>query len=165
MKLYHGSDVDIEIIDLQKSMKGKDFGQGFYLTTDRRQAHDIAVLRSLATMSAPVINVYEFDENNISNGDLKVLTFDSYSPEWAEFILKNRRNNTSIPAHDYDIVYGPIANDRVGQQIRRLLDNEIDLSTFIERLKFMKGTTFQYFFGTPKAIALLQKLPSIYYGK
>lgn len=162
MKLYHGSDIDIDIIDLQKSKKGKDFGQGFYLTSDQKQAYDIAVLRSLATMSVPIINVYEFDENNIFNKDLKVLTFDSYSPEWAEFILKNRRNNSSTPVHNFDIVYGPIANDRVGQQIRRLLDNEIDFSTFIEKLRYMKGTTYQYFFGTRKALNLLKKLPSIY---
>lgn len=35
MKLYHGSNMEIERIDLQMSRPNKDFGQGFYLTADR----------------------------------------------------------------------------------------------------------------------------------
>ena len=31
-------------------------------------------------------------------------------------------------------------------------------NTFLERLKYMKGITFQYFFGTDKAIQCLKKL-------
>ena len=34
MKLYHGSNVSIETIDLKRGRKGKDFGQGFYLSAD-----------------------------------------------------------------------------------------------------------------------------------
>lgn len=37
MKLYHGSNVSIETIDLKRGRKGKDFGQGFYLSADRYQ--------------------------------------------------------------------------------------------------------------------------------
>lgn len=29
-KLYHGSNVPIEQIDLSRSRRGKDFGKGFY---------------------------------------------------------------------------------------------------------------------------------------
>ncbi len=32
MRLYHGSNQDIESIDLAKGMRHKDFGKGFYLT-------------------------------------------------------------------------------------------------------------------------------------
>jgi len=34
MKLYHGSNEDIEAIDLERGLKYKDFGKGFYLTPD-----------------------------------------------------------------------------------------------------------------------------------
>lgn len=30
MKLYHGSNVEIEQIDLNRGRRGKDFGRGFY---------------------------------------------------------------------------------------------------------------------------------------
>ena len=32
MILYHGSNVEIQHIDLSKSARGKDFGKGFYLS-------------------------------------------------------------------------------------------------------------------------------------
>ena len=38
MILYHGSNVEIESIDLSRSSVGKDFGCGFYLTASREQA-------------------------------------------------------------------------------------------------------------------------------
>ena len=60
--------------------------------------------------------------------------------------------------HDYDVVIGPIANDKVGVQVRKYFDKEITLETFLENLKYMKGITFQYFFGTEKAIKYLRKL-------
>ena len=57
-----------------------------------------------------------------------------------------------------DIVYGPIANDKVGVQIRNVLENNIDMETFLKRLQYMKGITFQYFFATEKALKLLRQL-------
>ena len=50
---------------------------------------------------------------------LNVKRFEGYSKEWAEFILMNRSNDSDAPAHQYDVVIGPIADDGVGTQIRR----------------------------------------------
>ena len=36
--LYHGSYIGVEQIDLSMGSGNKDFGKGFYLTTDERQA-------------------------------------------------------------------------------------------------------------------------------
>lgn len=46
MKLYHGTNVDFGVIDLTKSNKYKDFGQGFYLTDIRTQAEELAAKKS-----------------------------------------------------------------------------------------------------------------------
>ena len=35
MRLYHGTNVDFDVIDLTRSNKYKDFGQGLYLTDIR----------------------------------------------------------------------------------------------------------------------------------
>ena len=43
--LYHGSNVKIEAIDLAQCHPYKDFGQAFYLTTDRKHALEIANAR------------------------------------------------------------------------------------------------------------------------
>lgn len=42
MKLYYGTNVDFDVIDLTKSNKYKDFVQGFYLTDIRLQAEELA---------------------------------------------------------------------------------------------------------------------------
>ncbi|MBQ0076105.1 MAG: DUF3990 domain-containing protein [Bacteroidales bacterium] len=158
MKLYHGSTVYIEQIDLQKSRPNKDFGRGFYLSADRFQAQRMGEFKALIEGGVPVMNVYEFDEAVLQSGELKVLRFEGYSREWAEFIFLNRNNPSKLPAHDYDIVYGPIANDRVGVQISKYEAGDITLEQFLENLKYMQGITYQYFFGTDKAIAKLKKL-------
>lgn len=43
IKLYHGSNVKIEIPDLNHSKPFKDFGRGFYLSADSQQAWDMAL--------------------------------------------------------------------------------------------------------------------------
>ena len=94
----------------------------------------------------------------LTSGELKVHTFDGYTREWADFIFLNRNNKTAAPVHDYDIVYGPIANDRVGVQIGKYEAGDITLDQFLENLKYMKGITFQYYFGTERAISKLTKI-------
>ena len=158
MKLYHGTNMNFDRIDLKKSKPGKDFGQGFYLSDDLEQAQALAQARVDIAGGVPTVLTYEFDADLMTSGELKVLTFDNYTEEWAEFILTNRNNRTDNPVHDYDIVKGPIANDRVGLQLWKLNNHDIDMATLIKRLKFMKGITIQYYFGTQKAIDHLVRL-------
>ena len=42
MILYHGSNVEVIVPDLLKSKPYKDFGQGFYLSADKKQAMRMA---------------------------------------------------------------------------------------------------------------------------
>ncbi len=130
--LYHGSTVDIEHIDLEKLRPNKDFGRGFYLSEDRQQAWRMGEFKALTEGGSPVMNTYLFDEQVLTSGELKVLTFEGYTREWAEFIFLNRNNPHAVPAHDYDIVYGPIANDRVGgcklESMRRVISRLISSS-------------------------------------
>ena len=88
----------------------------------------------------------------------QMLNFPDYSEEWALFVLKNRNKNVEQPSHDYDIVYGPIADDGVAYQLRRYEGGVISLPRLVEELKYAKGITFQYFFGTERALQFLKKL-------
>ena len=160
LKLYHGSNVVIESIDLCRSRKGKDFGCGFYLNPNKEQAMEMAVRTSQRMQEGePIVNAYLFDDSLLYNQrmSLSVKIFEDYSVEWAEFILKNRKNFTSHPIHSYDIVVGPIANDTVGLQMRRFIQGYIGIERMIEELRFHKPA-IQYFFGTEKAINYLQKI-------
>ena len=42
-----------------------------------------------------------------------------------------------LQAHDYDIVYGPIADDKIGIQIRRFRMNYISLTNLMHELSFV----------------------------
>ena len=55
-------------------------------------------------------------------------------------------------------MYGPIANDTVGFQLRRLKASIIDVAQFVKEIQHMGGETYQYFFGTERAIKYLKKL-------
>lgn len=157
MILYHGTNVDFETIDLSKSKPNKDFGQGFYLSADYNQAMDMAKTKveQLET-GTPIVLAFEVDEQQMTK--LKIQRYSEYSEDWAKFILLNRRNSTHEPVHDYDIVIGPIANDRVGVQLWKYETQSIDLPTLVRNLQHMKGITFQYFFGTEQAIKLLKRI-------
>lgn len=157
MILYHGTNISFDEINLNKSKPNKDFGKGFYLSSDYEQALAMAKIKVEQLESGePIVLKFEVDETQIAQ--LKVLQFYEYSEEWAKFILLNRKNDKPIPAHDYDIVFGPIADDRVGVQLWKYETQSIDLTTLVRNLQHMKGITFQYFFGTENAIKLLKKI-------
>ena len=154
--LYHGSNVRITDIDLSQCNPYKDFGQAFYLTTEQKQAMEMAFAKVDIFGGSPIVNKYCFDEKLLADGTLSFKTFDGYTEEWADFVYRHR-DETKVPPymHSYDVVYGPIANDRVGLQIRNYRLGNIDKKEFLRRLKYMKGITFQYAFCTSKTIEKL----------
>ena len=156
MKLYHGSTVDIQQIELAKSKPNKDFGRAFYLSDDEQQALEMAQFRAAFEDAIPVVNVYEFDENLFQQFRYK--RFEEYTEEWAHFIYDHRTEPQGMTLHDYDIVYGPIANDRVGAQIARFKQGYITFDEFLRRIQYIKGITFQYAFCTQRALDKLTKL-------
>lgn len=157
MILYHGTNVEFEKIDLLKSKPNKDFGRGFYLSPFFEQAKDMAETKvEQLEHGNPIVFQYEVKEEDMA--DLRILRFDSYSEEWAKFILANRNNKSEKAVHDYDIVIGPIADDKVGLQLWRYEIRSIDLPTLVRNLQYMKGVTIQYFFGTERAINILRRV-------
>lgn len=154
MRLYHGTNVDFDDIDLTMSNKYKDFGQGFYLTDIRSQAEELAAKKSRLFGGYPVIQEYEFDESLLSGTDLKVLKFDKPSAEWAEFIFKNRNRDYNF-THDFDIVIGPIANDGVAYLLGRYEEGTLTIEELSDKLDYKKLNS-QYFFGTDKSLKYLK---------
>ena len=100
---------------------------------------------------------FEWNEQCVAMPELKVLQFTEYSREWAEFVFNNRDENQDYQ-HPYDIVYGPIADDYIGLQIRDFKRKNITFEQFLSNIRYHKGITFQYAFCTTKAIEQLVKL-------
>lgn len=156
MKLYHGTNVDFDTINLEKSNKYKDFGQGFYLTDIRSQAEQLAAKKAKLFGGYPIIQEYEFNEELFDNGELKVLKFENPCKEWAEFIFKNRNRDLNF-THDYDVVIGPIANDGVAYLLGRYEEGTLTIDDLSRELTY-KELNSQFFFGTSKSLQYLKRL-------
>ncbi len=139
MKMYHGSDVEIVEIDLSKSLMNKDFGKGFYVSDELWQARDFAKYKADKPRSktkTAVVTGFEFDENRLTDGSLRVLRFEGYSIEWVRFIRANRQ----VRNVDYDVVIGPIANDDVRTKFALHMMGELTEEELMESLKWKKCT-------------------------
>mgnify|MGYP000795005949 CR=1 FL=1 len=72
MKLYHGSNIVIDQIDLSKCKPYKDFGQGFYLTEIKEQAEQMARRTSAIYGGEPIVTEFEFDETALDTLSIKI---------------------------------------------------------------------------------------------
>lgn len=157
MILFHGSNIKIDVIDLAKSKRYKDFGQAFYLSAEEEQARKMAIAKVVQFGGEESVTSFAFNESCLSSEELQVKCFTEYSREWAEFVFNNRDENQAF-LHEYDIVYGPIADDYIGLQIRDFKRNNITFEQFLANIRYHKGITFQYAFCTQKAIEQLVRL-------
>lgn len=156
--LYHGTNTPFDTIDLKQSKRYKDFNRAFYLSESKEQAQEMADSKAEFLGGEPIVYAYLFDEHLLSDEALNVKIFPHYSEEWAEFIWRNRDENQDF-THNFDVVYGPIANDTVGLQIREFKrKHKGSIKSFLKGIKYIKGETFQYAFCTDKAIKYLKRI-------
>lgn len=176
--LFHGSVYDINEIDVEKGKGYKDFGKGFYATSVKSHAENIArrnkrILEIRETKirqrnpryKAKVYQAYrynlEFDDSCIENPkDLKVKVFEKADREWVRFVLMNRESGSSH--HDYDIVIGPTADENTVTIINTYKEELVStdyadevLDAVIKELE-PENLPKQYFFGTIHAIGMLR---------
>ena len=148
MILYHGSFVVVAQPDLLHSRPNVDFGKGFYVTPIYEQAEKWCN-RFKRRGKDGIVSRYVFDEGVYR--DLKVLTFDTYSEDWLDFILNCRREQDGPY---YDLVVGGVANDKVFNTVELFFDGLIDKAEAIRRLQYEKPN-LQMAFRTEKALSYL----------
>lgn len=152
MKIYHGSIEKVEKPEIRISKhRTLDYGYGFYTTTSYSQSRDWVKRRmDNANVQKGFVNIYNFDEKALKY--LKCLIFDSPTEKWVDFVMSNRTQKGF--EHDYDIVYGPVANDRVYASFALYEGGLIDKQTLISELKTYKLID-QYLFHTEKALEFI----------
>jgi hypothetical protein len=127
MLLYHGSFQEIPVIDLKKCRPGKDFGQGFYLTSSYAQARSfvpLAIKKQVAEGALPAhctvgyISVFRLH----LVPDLAVHLFPSADRDWLHFVAASRRKALFPEIQrgyaGFDIIGGKIANDRTARTLQ-----------------------------------------------
>ena len=124
--LYHGSYTAVVEPDIVKCAKNKDFGQGFYLTTDKAQADTFAKISLQKAYQNFLIDsvqdfgfVSAFKYSPIENLDIK--TFETADSDWLRCIVAHRKSGkfsqTISDYKHYDIIGGKIANDNTNATI------------------------------------------------
>ena len=78
MILYHGSNTMINVIDLTKSKRYKDFGQAFYLSSEKEQARKMAIAKVVQFGGEESVTSFDFDESSLSSSELSVRCFPGY---------------------------------------------------------------------------------------
>jgi hypothetical protein len=155
MKVYHGSYLKIDKIDLSKCEPHKDFGRGFYVTKFLEQAKTWANRKGENKHTKGIITEFTFFESAFSDKNFKTLRFDTYNNEWLDFVAVNRNFNTSLPAHDYDIVEGPVADDKITTRIDAYIRGDVSREEFLQELSFEKPS-HQICFCTVKSLLILE---------
>lgn len=156
MILYHGTNEDIETIDLTKGLRHKDFGKGFYVTPDKATAIRMAIKKVRLFGGTATLITYELDDM-VFQSDLKIKVFpEKACVEWLLFVDANRDRKNETPIHDFDIVIGPIANDGVVLQLTNYHEG-IYSPEEVARLLQDRYLDQQYYFGTERALSFLHK--------
>ena len=151
MILYHGSTDIVKNPKIKPQSAGRDFGMGFYCTDIRSQAEKWAKRQGRVRKLTAILNVYEFDLNK-AQSSLNFKAFNDYSTEWLELVVNCRKDIHYT--HGFDIVYGKIANDDVGETVQAVLDGLMPLDFALQKLAFMPANS-QYCFCTEKSLAYL----------
>ena len=158
MIIYHGSNLVVEKPKLIAQNRYLDFGYGFYTTTNKVQAISFAdkVYKRINEGSRQV-SIYEIDEEKLF-AECSVLRFDAPNEAWLDFVAENRSGN--YEGEDYDVVYGPVANDDVYTTFTLYQSGALTKEQTLETLK-IKKLYDQMVFTTEKALSFLKFVGTI----
>lgn len=116
--VYHGSDRIIAQPDTEHSQLRVDFGKGFYTTPFYEQAKKWCEKYTTRRKNG-IISYYELDVSVYK--ECAVLSFESYTEAWLDFILKCRAGTMPSDYNRYDIIEGGIANDKLFNTVELFL--------------------------------------------
>lgn len=155
-RVYHGSIDEVVNPEIRQPNRSLDYGSGFYTTTSYEQAKRW-VERRMKDKGVAIgyVNIYELDEKLVKN--MKSLFFEKPTEEWVSFVMRNRTERNFV--HDYDVVYGPVADDSVYTQFALYEGGIISLPTLIHELKTYKLVD-QYLFHTEKSLLAIKFVES-----
>jgi len=157
MTIYYGTNIEIGAIDLSFCPLNCDFGQDFYTTSIEthaiRRAQEI-VRKSKQGKIMVFEYSFDFDEIIKINPNLKIKRFEKVCAEWAQFVMLNRLRKEDETQHEYDIVEGPVANDKMFRQFQLYAKNRIKMNEFVRKITF-REITHQIAFCTEEALDAL----------
>jgi hypothetical protein len=140
MKVYHGSYKKIEYIDLTLCRPRRDFGRGFYVTKFLHHAKNWSINVGRKHGTEGIVTEFDYGEYDFTRHICKIKHFENYDEAWLDFVAMNRNIKNPEPTHDYDIVEGPVADDKVQNRIDEYLNGKISKTDFLNELKYHEPT-------------------------
>lgn len=133
MFLYHGSVMTVRKPAVARGRLKTDFGKGFYTTTSREQAEKWARIKKerAGADARAVVTVFEIDDAVLEGTAYNIMRFSGATVEWLDFVVSNRRGEM---AHGYDMIMGPVANDKLYATIALYESGVLDAEAAILQL-------------------------------
>ena len=157
IRLYHGSTVAVRKPSLRPGRPNADFGKGFYTTSNLEQAVRWAhIKQEREEAERAVVSIYDFDESLLENPDLIIRQFTGADEPWLYFVTDCRKSRP----HEFDLVQGPVANDKVFTTVNLFESGVLSAEAAILQLKAYK-TYDQLSFHTDRVIKTLNFVESI----
>ena len=154
MKLYHGSHIEVKNPKIITSSRVGDFGRGFYTTSNLEQARRWAQIRAIQeNQPSGVVTVFDVPDHLFGHPELQIKSFENANAVWLDFVLANRKDVDFD--HEFDLVCGPVADDRVYVCLNMLEDGLADRETVIRKLKTYVLAD-QILFHTAKSLLFLE---------
>lgn len=153
IELYHGSTLAVHEPKILTPSRTLDFGKGFYTTTDFEQAKKWALNKKRIEKSEnAVVSVFTVGDDFLERQDFKILNFRKADETWLDFIIANRSDINFT--HNYDIIKGAVANDRVYASLNAFENGFMDKNNLLKELKTWVYVN-QVSFHTQQALDLL----------
>jgi len=140
MLVYHGSYTLINEIDLEKCRPYTDFGKGFYVTKYKHHAENWAKKSGGQHHTDGYVTVFNYIDSSFTEHICKKKYFNGYTEEWLDFIVNNRNEESVEETHGFDIIEGPVANDKVQNKLQYYLTGKISKNDFIKELTYHEET-------------------------
>lgn len=165
IKLYRGTIAKFAEVDLKHCRGKKDFGAGFYTTTDINQAIKLARRMKQNEINKGNIDtkayiyMIKIDKNDMNS--MNTHKFNGASISWVDYVIKNRYIEFNR-VEDFDIVIGKVADATTKMLINRFV-SEYGIRAASERKQQLiirlepENFKDQYCFKTDRAIKLCNK--------
>lgn len=150
MIVYHGSSIEVKNPDISIGRTDIDFGQGFYVTKDKRMAEKWAAGKAMS-----INNMYELNFDG-----LNVITL-GLTQQWLDFIAYNRGySEQSFDISDVDVIIGPTADDKMFNTISSYLEGDLSAEKAIKYLNIV-GYSNQIVLKTERAVDNISFIKSL----
>lgn len=152
-QLYHGTDRYFESFDFRYAKRFKDFGKGFYLTSDFNQAQKWAQSKARRKNKT---YIYRYDMAALTDSSWKILELLQYNKMWMDFICKSRIDGYES---DHDIIYDRIADNKypaIAETLLKYYTKEISADAAISKIQWNGPYADQYCFKSARSLSLLK---------